>query len=153
VVPVVVIMVVVVVMPMIVTLMLVMALLTTLFVALFVALFTPFLAPLVLLMALVFRTSQRLLAVMLPLTNIGRLIFPGPYEIHLPVARMVFVAMQAPGPGVFRRNMQVQRLCHNHMRRRLLDDDWLGVDQSRWRPPSEIHAAVNTRRNLSPNGD
>jgi len=142
-------MVVVVVMPMIVTLMLVMALLT----ALFVALFTPFLAPLVLLMALVLRASQRLLAVMLPLTNIRRLIFPRPYEIHLPVARMVFVAMQAPGPGVFRRNMQVQRLCHNYMRRRLLDDDWLGIDQSRRRPPSEIDAAVNTRRNLSPNGD
>jgi hypothetical protein len=106
-----------------------------------------FLPALALLLALVF-----LVALPLPGTNVPRLVFLGPYEIHLPVARMVLTAMHAPGPGVLRRNMQIQRFFLYHIRRRLHDDDRPGIDQSRRRPPVEIYTTVDTRRNLSANG-
>src|SRR5713226_7093952 len=76
-------------------------------------------------------------ALILPGTNVPRLVFLGPYEVHLPVARMILAAMQAPGPGVLGRNVQIQRLCEDHMRRRLLDDDRSGIDQGRRRPAIE----------------
>jgi hypothetical protein len=112
-----------------------------LFMSLFATLFLTLLVALVLLVAL-----------MLLRTDVLRLVFPGPYEVHLPVARMILAAMQAPGPGVLRRNMQVQRFCHDHMRRRLLDDDRSGIDQRRRRPAIEIYATIDSRRELSLNG-
>ena len=107
-----------------------------------------------LLPALVFLLMADVLLVVLalPLTYIPRLIFPRPYEVHLPVARMILVAMKTPGPGMLGRNVQIQRLCHDHMRRRLLDDDRSGIDQRRRRPAIEIHTAIDTRRKLSLNG-
>jgi hypothetical protein len=120
-------------MAMTVTMIVILMLLTTLFAAL--------LLTLVLLVALtLFRT------------NVTRLVFPGLHEVHLPVTRMILAAMQAPGPGVLGRNVQVQRFCHNYMRRRLLDDDRPGIDHRRRRPATEIYATVDTRRNLSLNG-
>jgi hypothetical protein len=93
-----------------------------------------------------------LMALMLRGTNVPRLVFLGPYEIHLPVARVILAAMQAPGPGVLGRNVQIQRLCQDHMRRRLLDDDRSGIDQGRRRPAIEVYTTIDTRRNLSLNG-
>src|SRR5882762_9694548 len=60
-----------------------------------------------------------LVALTLPVTDVPRLVLPGPYEVHLPVARMVLVAVQAPSSGVLRRNVQIERLDHNYMCRRL----------------------------------
>jgi hypothetical protein len=124
---------------------------TTILATILAMLFTALLP--VLLPARVLLLMAALLVVLaLPLTYIPRLVFPRPYEVHLPVARMILVAMQAPGPGVLGRNVQIQRLCHDHMRRRLLDDDRPGIDQSRRRSAAEVHATIDTRRNLSPNG-
>jgi hypothetical protein len=107
-----------------------------------------------LLPALVLRLMAEVLLVVLTLllADIHRLVFPGPYEVHLPVARMVLPAMQAPGPGVLGRNVQIQWLGHDHMRRRLLDDDRPGIDQRRRRPAIEVYTTIYTRRNLSLNG-
>jgi hypothetical protein len=96
--------------------------------------------------------AEVLVALTLPLTDVPGLVFPGPHEVHLPVARMILVAMQAPGPGVLGRNVQIQWFCHDHLRRRLLDDDRTGIDQWRRRPAIEVYTTINTRRNLSPNG-
>jgi hypothetical protein len=89
---------------------------------------------------------------MFPCTDVPRLVFLRPYEIHLPVARMILAAMQAPGPGVLGRNVQIQRFGHDHMRRRLLNDDRPGIDQRRRRPAIEVYTTIYTRRNLSLNG-
>jgi len=102
---------------------------------------------------LTFLVAQVLLVVLaLFLAHVPRFVFPGPHEIHLPVACMILAAMQAPGPGVFGWNVQIQRFCHDDMRRRLLNDDRSGIDQRRRRPAIEIHAAIDTRRKLSLNG-
>jgi hypothetical protein len=144
---------------MVVVLSVFMALVVAVVAALLMTLIATFLSALMLLLALVFLSALALLlalvflvALPLPGTNVPRLVFPGPYEIHLPVARMVLAAMHAPGPGVLRRNMQIQRFFNRHIRRRLLDDDRPGIDQSRRRPPVEIYTTVDTRRNLSANG-
>jgi hypothetical protein len=108
------------------------------FIAMF---FTMLLAVLVLLMPL-----------MLPGTDVPRLVFLGPHEIHLPVARMILATVQTPGPCVLGRNVQIERFCHNHMRRRLLNDYRPGIDQRRRRPAIEVYATIDTRRNLSLNG-
>jgi hypothetical protein len=65
---------------------------------------------------------------------------------------MILAAMQPPGLRVLGRNVQVQRLCHDHMRRRLLDDDRSGIDQRRRRPAIEIYATIDSRRKLPLNG-
>jgi hypothetical protein len=93
-----------------------------------------------------------LVALTLPGTDVVRVVFAGPYEVHLPVARVILAAMQAPRPGVLRRNMQIQRFGNDHMRRGLLNDDRPGIDQSRRWPTIEVYAAIDTRRNLSLNG-
>jgi hypothetical protein len=116
----------------------VLAVLFPAFIAMF---FTMLLAVLVLLMPL-----------MLPGTDVPRLVFLGPHEIHLPVARMILATVQTPGPCVLGRNVQIERFCHNHMRRRLLNDYRPGIDQRRRRPAIEVYATIDTRRNLSLNG-
>jgi hypothetical protein len=126
-------MIIVMVVAMIVMLMVLMALFPTLFLTLLVALVL-------------------LVALMLLRTNVPRLVFPRPHEIHLPVARMIFAAMQAPCSGVLRRNVQVQRFCHYYTRRRLLDDHRSGIDQRRRRAAIEINPTIDSRRNLSLNG-
>jgi len=83
---------------------------------------------------------------------VPRLVLPGLHEVHLPIARMILVAMQTPRSSVLRRNVQIQRLCDDHMRRGLFDDDRPGIDQCWRRPATEIYAAVDARRNLSLNG-
>jgi len=93
-----------------------------------------------------------LVVLTLPFAHVPRLVLPGLHEVHLPIARMILVAMQTPRSSVLRRNVQIQRLCHDHMRRRLLDDDRPGIDQCWRRPATEIYAAVDARRNLSLNG-
>jgi hypothetical protein len=113
----------------------------TLIAAFFPALLAMLLAALVLFMPL-----------MLPGTDVPRLVLLRPYEIHLPVARMILAAMQAPGPGVLGRNVQIQRFGHDYMRRRLLNDDRPGIDQRRRRPAIEVYTTIYTRRNLSLNG-
>jgi ABC-type sugar transport system permease subunit len=104
------------------------------------------------LLAMLFAALVPLMPLMLPGTDVPRLVFLRPYEIHLPVARMILAAMQAPGPGVLGRNVQIQRFGHDHMRRRLLNDDRPGIEQ-RWRRPAiEVYTTIYTRRNLSLNG-
>jgi hypothetical protein len=94
---------------------------------------------------------QRLLAFVFPLTDVTRLIFPGLHEIHLPVAGVILVTMQAPGPGVLRRNMQVKRLRYDDVWWRLLDDDRLCIDQRWRRPAADVHSAIDARRNFTVN--
>jgi hypothetical protein len=118
-----------------------MTLISTFFPPLFPAFIAMFFAVLVLLMPL-----------MLPATDVPRLIFLGPYEIHLPVARMILATVQAPRPCVFGRNVQIERFCQDHMRRGLLDDNRPGIDQRRRRSSIEVYATIDTRRNLSLNG-
>jgi hypothetical protein len=103
-------------------------------------------------LAMLFAALVLLMPLMLPGTDVPRLVFPGPYEIHLPVARMILVTMQPPGPCVLGRNVQIERLRNDHMLRRLLDDDRPGIDQRRRRPTIEVYATIDTRRNLSLNG-
>ena len=48
------------------------------------------------------------------------------------------------------RHMQVhRRLLHIH--RSALDDDWLGVDQRRWRRIANVYAAIHPRRQRAAN--
>jgi hypothetical protein len=89
---------------------------------------------------------------MFPVTYVPRLVFLRPYEIHLPVACTILAAMQTPGSRVLGRNVQIQRFCHDYLRRRLLDDDRPGIDQRRRRPAIEVDTTIYTRRNLSLNG-
>jgi hypothetical protein len=65
---------------------------------------------------------------------------------------MILATVQAPGPCVLGRNVQIERFCHDYMRRRLLDDNRPGIDQRRRRPAIEVYATIDTRRNLSLNG-
>jgi hypothetical protein len=91
---------------MIMMLMVVMTLLAALvpmFVPALVPMFVPMFVPTFL--AMLLPTLVLLMPLRLPVTNVPRLVFPRPYEVHLPVARMILVAMQAPGPGVLGRNV------------------------------------------------
>jgi hypothetical protein len=124
----------------------------TFFVTAFVTIVPPFFPALLATLVRLLMAEVLLVVLTVLLTHVPRLVFPGPYEVHLPVARMILVAMQAPGTRVVGRNVQVQRFCDNHMRRRLLDDDWPGIDQRRRRPATEIDATINTWRKLSLNG-
>jgi hypothetical protein len=94
---------------------------------------------------------QRFLVLVLPGTDVTGLIFGGPHEIHLPVARVVLVTMQAPVPGVLRRNMQVKRFRYDNVWWRLLDDDRLRIDQRRRRPAPDVDATIDARRNFTVN--
>jgi hypothetical protein len=87
---------------MIMMLMVVMTLLAAL-VPMFVPALVPMFVPTFL--AMLLPTLVLLMPLRLPVTNVPRLVFPRPYEVHLPVARMILVAMQAPGPGVLGRNV------------------------------------------------
>jgi hypothetical protein len=93
-----------------------------------------------------------LMPVTLSVTDVPRLVFLRPYEVHLPVARVILAAMQAPGPCMLGRNVQIERFRNDHIRGGLLDDDRRGVDQRRRRPAIEVYTAIYTRRNHSLNG-
>jgi hypothetical protein len=117
-----------------------------LLVPLLATLFVPFLlvnhvllvSPLLVLVALVF-----------PGTDVTWGIFRGLHEVHLPVASVILVTMQAPGPGVLGRNMQVNRFRYDNVWRRLLDDDRSRIDQRRRRPAADVHATIDARRNFT----
>src|ERR1700730_18290968 len=111
---------------------------------LFMTLIAPFIPPFIAVffpavIAMFFAALVLLMPLMLPGTDVPRLVFLRPYEIYLPVARMILTAVQAPGPGVLGRNVQIQRFGHDHMRRRLLNDDRPGIDQRRRRPAIEVY--------------
>jgi hypothetical protein len=153
--------VVIVVMVMVVTVVMIMmlVLLAALFVPLLAALFVPLLATLLvslfranrmLLMSKLF-VPQSLVPLALPGANVLGVILTGLHEIHLAIARVILVTMQAPSPGVLRRNMQVKRLRDNNMRCRLLNDHRLRIDQRRRRPATEVHAAIDSRRDFAVN--
>jgi hypothetical protein len=96
---------------MVVMLMIFMALLAPLFMTLLASFFLAFLVTLVL-----FLMAQVLIVVLtLPLADVPGLVFPGPHEVHLPVARMILVAMKTPGARMLGRNVQIQRLCYDHL--------------------------------------
>jgi hypothetical protein len=79
-------------------------------------------------------------------------IFSGPDEVNGAITGMVLVAMQPPGVSVFGRNMQVQGLGDNVRRRRLYDHG-TREDHRRRGALAQVHAAVNARNDLSPDGD
>jgi hypothetical protein len=134
---------------MIMVAMVMVALMIVVLAVLFMMLIAPFIA---VFLTMLLAVLVLLMPLMLPGTDVPRLVFLGPYEIHLPVARMILATVQTPGPCVLGRNVQIERFCHNHMRRRLLNDYRPGIDQRRRRPAIEVYATIDTRRNLSLNG-
>jgi hypothetical protein len=134
---------------MIMVAMVMVALMIVVLAVLFMMLIAPFIA---VFLTMLLAVLVLLMPLMLPGTDVPRLVFLGPHEIHLPVARMILATVQTPGPCVLGRNVQIERFCHNHMRRRLLNDYRPGIDQRRRRPAIEVYATIDTRRNLSLNG-
>jgi hypothetical protein len=86
------------------------------------------------------------LTLALVITNVSGVVFNRLHEIDLPVARVVFVAMQSPGPGMIRRNVEVERLRNDHIWRGLLDKNGSRIDQRRWRPATEVHSHTHPER-------
>jgi hypothetical protein len=78
-----------------------------------------------------------------------RVIFPGAYEVDRSVTCLVLVTVSPPVSSVFGRNVQIKRRDVD-LRRGRLDDHRTCVDNWRRTAGSQIHAAVNTGDDFSP---
>jgi hypothetical protein len=81
-----------------------------------------------------------------------RVIFPGAYEVDRSVTCLVFVTVFPPVSSVFGRNVQIKRRDAD-LRGGRLDDHRTCVDNRRRSIGSQIHAAVNTGDDFSPDCD
>jgi hypothetical protein len=129
----------------IVMIMIVLMMLTTLM--LVVALVPLLLANHVLLVAQL--SVSRLLALMLPGSNVTRVVLNGLHEINPSVASVVLVAVKSPRPRMLGWNMQIERLPYNHVLRGLFDDHRLSINQRRWRPAANVHSTIYTGGDLT----
>jgi hypothetical protein len=81
-----------------------------------------------------------------------RVIFPGAYEVDGSVTCLVLVTVFPPVSSVFGRNVQIKRRDAD-LRGGGVDDHRTCVDNWRRGPGSQIHAAVNTGDDFSPDCD
>jgi hypothetical protein len=81
-----------------------------------------------------------------------RVIFPGAYEVDRSVTCLVLVTVFPPVSSVLGRNVQIKRRDAD-LRGGRLDDDRTCVNNRRRSVGSQIHAAVNTWDDFSPDCD
>jgi hypothetical protein len=82
-------------------------------------------------------------------SDVGRVVFHGPDEINLSVARMIFMAVHTPLPCMIRRNMQVERLGDHYLRWWRLDYDRFGINHRRRWTAAQVYATVDAGRDLA----
>src|SRR5258708_4196321 len=77
-------------------------------------------------------------------TLILRIVFPRSYEVHRPIAGIVFMTMPAPIFCVTRRDVQIDGRWGCVLR---LDQHGLFVDDRRWTLGARIYLTIQTRDN------